>query len=70
MNFHRKPVNFIRFLDIRNAKTMWLELSNLIIGAEADLVLAQAFKTLEPVREPASRIQWPLTICTSFTTEK
>jgi hypothetical protein len=31
---------------------MWLELSNLIIGAEADLVLAQAFKALEPAQEP------------------
>jgi hypothetical protein len=42
----------MRFLDIRNAQTMWLELSNLIIGAEADLVLAQAFKALEPAQEP------------------
>jgi hypothetical protein len=31
---------------------MWLELSNLVIGAEADHVLAQASKALEPAHEP------------------
>jgi hypothetical protein len=32
---------------------MWFELTNLIMGAEADLYLAQMFKSLEPAKEPA-----------------
>ena len=52
MKFSGKPASITRFFDIRNAQTMWLELSNLIIGAEADLVLAQTFKALEPAQEP------------------
>ena len=52
LKFSGKPASITRFFDIRNAQTMWLELSNLIIGAEADLALAQAFKALEPAQEP------------------
>jgi hypothetical protein len=41
-----------RIFDIQNSQALWLELSNLVMGAEADLALAQAFKDLEPAQEP------------------
>jgi hypothetical protein len=44
--FSGKPASIMHFFDIRNAQTMWLELSNLIIGAEADLMLSQTSEFL------------------------
>jgi hypothetical protein len=42
-----------RYLDMRNSQAVWFELSRLAMGAEADLILAQAFKCLEPPQEPS-----------------
>jgi hypothetical protein len=42
-----------RYLDMRNSQALWFELSRLAMGAEADLILAQAFKCLEPPQEPS-----------------
>jgi hypothetical protein len=43
-----------QYFDIRNSQAMWLELANLVMRAEGDLILAQAFKGLEAPREPPS----------------
>ena len=50
--FPGRPAAFDQYLDIRNSQAIWLELTKLIMGAEADLVLAQAYKALEPSQEP------------------
>jgi hypothetical protein len=52
LEFPGRPAGFEQYFDIRNSQGVWLELSKLIMGAEADLVLAQAYKSLEPPQEP------------------
>ncbi len=52
LEFPGRPAGFEQYFDIRNSQGVWLELSKLIMGAEADLVLAQAYKALEPSQEP------------------
>jgi len=42
-----------RYFDMRNSQAVWFELSRLVMRAEADLALAQAFKRLEPPQEPS-----------------
>jgi hypothetical protein len=53
LDFPGKPVGFDKYFDIQNSQALWLELANLIMGAESDLILAAAFKALEPAQEPS-----------------
>ncbi len=53
LNFPNQPAGLEQFFDIQNSQAMWLEVANLIMGAEADLNLAQTFKLLEPPQEPS-----------------
>jgi hypothetical protein len=46
--FPGQPAIFEHYVDILNSQAVWLELANLVIAAEDDLILAQAFKALEP----------------------
>jgi hypothetical protein len=50
--FPGSPAGIEQYFDIRNSQGIWFELSKLVMGAEADLILAQAFKALEPPKEP------------------
>lgn len=51
--FPGKPVDLANYFDVRNSQALWMELANLIMGAEGDLILAAAFKALEPIGEPS-----------------
>lgn len=53
LDFPHRPASIVEYFDIRNSQSMWIELSSLIMGAEGDLILAKAFKGLEPGAEPA-----------------
>jgi hypothetical protein len=48
-----KPADISQYFDIENSQALWFELTNLIMGAEADLHLAHMFKALEPPKEPS-----------------
>jgi hypothetical protein len=50
--FPGSPASIGQYFDIRNSQGIWFELSKLVMGAEADLILAQAYKALEPPEEP------------------
>jgi hypothetical protein len=52
LEFPGRPSGIEHYFDIRNSQAVWLELTKLIMGAEADLTLAQAYKALEPSKEP------------------
>jgi hypothetical protein len=52
LEFPGLPAGFEKYFDIRNSQAVWLELSKLIMGAEADLAIAQTYKALEPSQEP------------------
>ena len=52
LEFPNTPATIDQFFDIQNAQAVWRELANLIMGAEGDLILSQAFKALEPPQEP------------------
>lgn len=39
---------FKNLCDFHNLRAMWLELSNLVLAAESDLILARAYKSQEP----------------------
>jgi hypothetical protein len=52
LKFPNRPAGLERYFDIQNSQAVWLELANLIMGAEANLILAQTFKALEPAQEP------------------
>jgi hypothetical protein len=52
LDFPKRAIGIQHYFDVRNSQTMWFELSNLVMGAEADLILAQAFKEIEPHQEP------------------
>src|SRR5208283_5026451 len=41
------------YFNIRNSQALWYELASLVMGAEGDLILAQAFKALELPKEPS-----------------
>lgn len=53
LNFPKSKVDFSEWFDVRNAQSLWLELSNLVRGIEYDLEIARAFKELEPADEPS-----------------
>ena len=55
ISLHSEKAKNVPVREQSNAQTMWVALSNLIIGAEADLVLAEAFKALEPTGGAAVR---------------
>jgi hypothetical protein len=52
LDVSKRPAGMHEYFDVRNSQAVWLELSNLVMGVEGDLVLAQAFKALEPPVEP------------------
>jgi hypothetical protein len=52
IKFPNRPAGFDQYFDIRNSQALWIELANLVMGAEADLISARAFKALEPPQEP------------------
>jgi hypothetical protein len=52
LEFPNQPAGLEQYFDIHNSQAVWFELANLVMGAEGDLILAQAFKALEPPREP------------------
>lgn len=49
--FPNCPVDIEQYFDIQNSRAIWLELANLVMGAEGDLALAKSYKALEPSRE-------------------
>ncbi|MGO9272318.1 MAG: hypothetical protein ACLQOO_19170 [Terriglobia bacterium] len=51
LEFPTQPIN--RYFDMRNSQAVWFELARLVMRVEADLVLAQTFKRLEPSQEPS-----------------
>ncbi|MGB9072401.1 MAG: hypothetical protein WCC22_06990 [Terriglobales bacterium] len=53
LKFPNQPASLAQFFDIQNSQALWLELTSLIMGAEADLNLAHTFKLLEPPQEPS-----------------
>ena len=53
LDFPKRAVRFSRLFDVQNSQALWFELSNLVMGVEGDLALAQAFKALEPAEEPS-----------------
>ena len=52
LEFPNRPADFQDYFDIENSQAMWTELANLVMGAEADLILAGSYKALEPAQEP------------------
>jgi len=52
LQFPKSEIDFGDWFDVRNAQSLWLELSNLVRGIEHDLEMARAFKELEPAEEP------------------
>lgn len=52
LEFPGVPTGIEQYFDIQNSQAIWFELTSLIMGAEADLALAQAYKALEPSHEP------------------
>jgi len=55
ISLHSEKAKNVPVREQSDAQTMWVALSNLIIGAEADLVLAEVFKALEPTGGAAVR---------------
>jgi hypothetical protein len=54
LDFPNRPAGLEQYFDIRNSQAVWFELAHLAMGAEGDLILAQAYKALEPPQEPSS----------------
>lgn len=52
LEFPNRPAGFQDYFDIENSQALWMELANLVMGAEGDLILAQSYKALEPSQEP------------------
>lgn len=52
LEFPKSKIDFSEYFDVRNAQSLWLELSNLVRGIEHDLEMARAFKDLELVEQP------------------
>jgi len=53
IDFSRGPADFTDYLNIHNSQALWFELTNLVMGVQADLALAQSYKNIEPEKEPA-----------------
>jgi hypothetical protein len=53
LEFPNKPSPFQDYFDVENSQAIWMELAHLVMGAEADLILALSFKAVEPTQEPA-----------------
>jgi hypothetical protein len=53
LEFPGRPAGIEQYFDIRNSQALWFELAHLVMGAESDLILAQAYKALEPPQEPS-----------------
>jgi hypothetical protein len=53
LEFPNRPAGLEQYFDIRNSQALWFELASLVMGAEGDLILAQAYKVLEPLQEPS-----------------
>lgn len=52
LDFPNRPAGMEAYFDIQNSQALWLELSNLVMGGEADLILAATYKALEPPDPP------------------
>jgi len=52
LEFPNQPTRIEKYFDIQNPQAVWLELANLVMGAEGDLILSQTLKALEPPSEP------------------
>lgn len=52
LEFSNRPAGLEDYFDIENSQALWMELANLIMGAEGDLILAESYKALEPAEEP------------------
>jgi hypothetical protein len=53
LQFPQSKIDFSDWFDVRNAQSLWLELSSLVRGIEHSLDIARAFKQLEPAAEPS-----------------
>jgi hypothetical protein len=53
LNFPQESISMGDYFSAQNSQAMWLELCNLVLGVEADLAVALAFKNLEPPSEPS-----------------
>ena len=53
LDFPKRSAGLEQHFDIWNSRAVWFELTNLVMSAEADLILAQAYKALEPPQEPS-----------------
>jgi hypothetical protein len=53
LEFPNKPTRMQQYFDVRNSQAVWIELANLVMGLEANLILARAYKALEPAQEPS-----------------
>jgi hypothetical protein len=53
LDFPNRPTGIEDYFDIQNSQALWLELSNLVMGVEGDLILALAYKALEPQKQPS-----------------
>ena len=53
LEFPNKPTRMQQYFDVRNSQAVWIELANLVMGLEASLILARAYKALEPAQEPS-----------------
>jgi hypothetical protein len=51
--FPNRPARMEQYFDIRNSQAVWIELANPVMGIEANLVSARAYKALEPAQEPS-----------------
>jgi hypothetical protein len=53
LEFPNRPTRMQQYFDVRNSQAVWIELANLIMGLEANLIMARAYKALEPAQEPS-----------------
>jgi hypothetical protein len=53
LEFPNRPTRMQQYFDVRNSQAVWIELANLVMGLEASLILARAYKALEPAQEPS-----------------
>src|SRR5260370_34434357 len=53
LEFPNRPTRMQHYLDVRNSQAVWIELANLVMGLEANLIMARAYKALEPAQEPS-----------------
>ena len=53
LEFPKNKIDFSAYFDVRNAQSLWLELSNLVRDIEHSLEMARVFKELQPAEEPS-----------------